>query len=279
MAFFMDRMYSHSDHFTTLWFVSIFSGLIWGFGMIHIFSTNRATLTSIDSGRKSFDVTHVVSIFEFPDALGSHAGVFLSSFMMMCVFGAGLLYAIGYVCVKSENVLFLFLVYFIVSLVFLPAAHPLQQVLRLDAEKMQLFRFMVSTFVSGYGFYYNASVWHKSNLLLFAAVQGTATGLLHVFGRVLCLDCLPAGKEGVFLVWFSWARERSDRVEDLQWQQACLEMLAEHGVSFCARIVGMVVLIFGNISSLRGAKATGHVTRVRRHFLCMEMIIFLRAQL
>ncbi|KAL3635786.1 hypothetical protein CASFOL_020333 [Castilleja foliolosa] len=261
MASFTDRMYSHSDHFTALWVVSIFSGLIWGFGMIHIFSTNRLTFPSDESEKKSFDVMHVVSIFRYPDALGSLAGVFLSSFMTMCIFGSGLLYAIGYVCVKPTNILYLFLVYFMVPLVFLPAAHPLQQVLRLDAEKMQLFGFILSTFVSGFGFYYHGSVWHKSYLLLFAAVQGTATGLLHAFGRVLWLDCSPAGKEGAFSVWFSWARALGSCAGFALATGTPGNVGRAFGVSFCAGIVGMVVLIFGNVSSLRGAKAAGHVIK------------------
>lgn len=33
------------------------------------------------------------------------------------------------------------------------------------------------------------------------------------------------------------------------------------GASFCVGVVGMVVLIFGNISSVRGAKAAGHVIK------------------
>lgn len=87
------------------------------------------------------------------------------------------------------------------------------------------------------------------------------TGLLHAFGRVLWLDCSPAGKEGAFSVWFSWARALG----------ACAGFAVStalpgnagraFAVSFCAGLIGMIVLIFGNISSFRGAKAAGHVVK------------------
>ncbi|KAL8536462.1 hypothetical protein ACS0TY_011900 [Phlomoides rotata] len=264
MASFTYHMLSHSDHFTNLWVVSIFSGLTWGLGMVHIFSTNRATETYNDSESSSAPMTHVLSIFRYPQAAGSLAGVFVSSFTSMCIFGAGLLYALGYLCIKSENVLFLWLIYFMVPMLSLPLAHPLQQTMKLDAEKMQLLGFILSTLTSGFGFYYRSTNWNKSHLLFFGAVQGTATGLLHAFGRALWLDCSPAGKEGAFSVWFSWARALG----------ACAGFAVAtslpgnpgraFGVSFCAGLIGMVVLIFGNISSFRGAKAAGHVVRSGR---------------
>ncbi|KAK6158462.1 hypothetical protein DH2020_005776 [Rehmannia glutinosa] len=261
MASFTYHMFSHSDHFTAMWVVSIFSGLKWGVGMVHIFSTNRATASFTDSESNSFPITHVISIFRYPHAAGSLAGVFLSSFMTMCIFGAGLLYAIGYLCIKTENILFLFLIYFMVPLLSLPAAHPLQQVMKLDAEKMQLLGFILSTFTSGFGFYYHGTIWNKNHMLLFAAIQGTATGLLHAFGRVLWLDCSPAGKEGAFSVWFSWARALGACAGFALATAIPGNVGRAFGVSFCAGIVGMVVLIFGNISSLRGAKAAGHVIK------------------
>lgn len=84
-------------------------------------------------------------------------------------------------------------------------------------------------------------------------------GLLHAFGRVLWLDCSPRGREGAFSVWFSWARAVG----------ACAgfglataipgDIGKTFGVSFCTGVVGMIIVIFGNVSSLRGAEEAGHV--------------------
>ncbi|XP_042045201.1 uncharacterized protein LOC121791259 [Salvia splendens] len=137
---------------------------------------------------------------------GALQGFFLSSFMSMCIFGAALLHAMGYSCFQTKNILFLWLTYFMVPIASLPLVHPLQLAMKLDAEKMQLLGFILSTLASGFGFYYKGAMWTKGNLFFFAAVQGSATGFLHAFGRVLWLDCSPAGKEGAFSVWFSWAR-------------------------------------------------------------------------
>lgn len=259
MSSFTFHMFSHSDHFTALWVVSIFSGLIWGLGMLHIFSTDRATTTYNDSPSNSAPITHVVSIFRYPHAAGSLAGVFLSSFATMCIFGAGLLHAMGHICVETKTILFLWLIYFMVPIISLPLVHPLQQAMKLDAEKMQLLGFILSTLTSGFGFYYQGAVWTKGHLLFFAAIQGTATGLLHAFGRVLWLDCSPAGKEGAFSVWFSWARALGACAGFAVATSIPGNVGRAFGGSFCVGIVGMVVLIFGNISSFRGAKAAGHV--------------------
>ncbi|KAL2236755.1 uncharacterized protein LOC105172840 [Sesamum indicum] len=261
MASFTYHMLRHSDHFNALWVVSIFSGLKWGLGMIHIFSTNRATASFTDSESNPAPITHIVSIFRYPHAAGSLAGVFLSSFTSMCIFGAGLLYAIGYLCIKAKHILFLWLIYFLVPLVSLPLAHPLQQTMKSDAEKMQLLGFILSSLTSGFGFYYQGSTWGIGHLLLFAAIQGTSTGLLHAFGRVLWLDCSPAGKEGAFSVWFSWARALGACAGFALATAMPGDVGKAFGVSFCAGLVGMIVLIFGNISSFRGAKAAGHVIK------------------
>ncbi|KAK6137233.1 hypothetical protein DH2020_029022 [Rehmannia glutinosa] len=208
-----------------------------GRGMVHIFSTNRATASFTDSESNSFPITHVISIFRYPHAAGSLAGVFLSEHF-----------------VSISDILH-------GPFAFSSAAHPLQQVMKLDAEKMQLLGFILSTFTSGFGFYYHGTIWNKNHMLLFAAIQGTATGLLHAFGRVLWLDCSPAGKEGAFSVWFSWARALGACAGFALATAIPGNVGRAFGVSFCAGIVGMVVLIFGNISSLRGAKAAGHVIK------------------
>lgn len=78
---------------------------------------------------------------------------------------------------------------------------------------------------------------------------------------MLWLDCAPSGKEGALSVWFSWARAIG----------ACAgfglataipgNIGKTFGVSFCGGIIGMIVVIFGNVSSLRGAEEAGHVSK------------------
>ncbi|KAG6383087.1 hypothetical protein SASPL_157172 [Salvia splendens] len=170
---------------------------------------------------------------------GALQGFFLSSFMSMCIFGAALLHAMGYSCFQTKNILFLWLTYFMVPIASLPLVHPLQLAMKLDAEKMQLLGFILSTLASGFGFYYKGAMWTKGNLFFFAAVQGSATGFLHAFGRVLWLDCSPAER---------------------------------FGASFCAGLVGMVILIFGNISSFKGAKAAGHVIKSGKNSPAPEFV-------
>lgn len=86
-------------------------------------------------------------------------------------------------------------------------------------------------------------------------------GLLHAFGRVLWLDCSPAGKEGAFSVWFSWARALGSCAGFAVATSLPGNVGRAFGVSFCLGIIGMVILIFGNISSFRGAKQAGHVIK------------------
>lgn len=86
-------------------------------------------------------------------------------------------------------------------------------------------------------------------------------GLLHAFGRVLWLDCSPAGKEGAFSVWFSWARALGTCAGFALATAIPGNIGKTFGVAFWGGIVGMIVLIFGNISSFSGAKAAGHVIR------------------
>ncbi|XP_047975213.1 uncharacterized protein LOC125217733 [Salvia hispanica] len=249
---------NRADHFTALWVVSIFSGLKWGSGMIHVLSTSRiaAETASFPSHNNN-----IFLIFKYPHAAKGLIGVFLSSFIGMCVFGGGLLYAIGYICVEKQSVLYLWLMYFLLPMFSIPLMYPLQQFLKLDAEKMQLLGFMMSIFTSGFGFYYRDAAWGESHLFFFAAVQGTSAGLMHAFGRVLWLDCSPRGREGAFSVWYSWARVVG----------ACAgfglatampgDIGKAFGVSFCTGVVGMIVVIFGNISSLGGAEEAGHVVK------------------
>ncbi|KAL2551146.1 uncharacterized protein Fot_12676 [Forsythia ovata] len=262
LSSFTYHMLRKSDHFTALWVVSIFSGLIWSLGMAHIFSTNRSKSScTISSSSNSIPKTHVISIFKYPHAAGSLAGVFLSSFTTMCIFAAGVLYATGYLCIKPVNLLYLWLTYFMFPLVSLPLAHPLQQIIKADAVKMQLLGFLLSILTSGFGFYYRQDNWHKHHLLVFAGIQSTATGLLHAFGRVLWLECSPVGKEGAFSVWFSWVRALGTCAGFALATAVPGNIGKAFGTAFCAGIAGMIILIFGNISSFGGAKAAGHVIK------------------
>ncbi|XP_016441670.1 uncharacterized protein LOC107767263 [Nicotiana tabacum] len=257
-AFTYHMLGKSDDSFTSLWVVAIFSGLIWFIGIVHIISTNRPG-PNADIPSNSVPKTHVISIFEYPHAAGSLAGVFLSSFTTMCIFTGGILYSIGDLCITPVNILYIWLTYFIFPLISLPLAHPLQLVMRADAVKMQLLGFILSAVVSGFGFYYHHQNWNKVHILVLAAVQSTATGILHAFGRVLWLDCSPAGKEGAFSVWFSWTRALGTCAGFALASVFPGQISKLFGIAFCAAILGKIILIFGNISNFAGAKAAGHV--------------------
>uniref|UniRef100_A0A3Q7IMG8 Major facilitator superfamily (MFS) profile domain-containing protein n=1 Tax=Solanum lycopersicum TaxID=4081 RepID=A0A3Q7IMG8_SOLLC len=258
MSAFTYHMLRKSDSFTSLWVVSIFSGLIWFIGMVHIATSNRPGQNA-DLHTNSAPKTHVVSIFKYPHAAGSLAGVFLSSFTTMCIFTAGVLYSIGVLCIPPGNILKLWLTYFIFPLVSLPLTHPFQHLIRADAVKMQLLGFILSAIVSGFGFYYRHDHWNRTYIFIFTAIQTTATGILHAFGRVLWLDCSPSGKEGAFSVWFSWIRALGACAGFALASTSPQNIEMSFGVAFCAAILGKIILIFGNISNFGGAKAAGHV--------------------
>ena len=96
--------------------------------------------------------------------------------------------------------------------------------------------------------------------MFFAALQSTAAGLLHAFGRILVLDCSPCGKEGAFSVWYSWMRE-SGTCLGFAVATAIPGMIGKSlGTAFVVGVVAILVLIFGNISSFGGAKAAGHLS-------------------
>ncbi|XP_031120531.1 uncharacterized protein LOC116023669 [Ipomoea triloba] len=252
------HMLRNSDGFTSLWVVSIFSGLIWVLGMAHIFGSNRPGNTPSPNDGPT-QKAHMISIFKYPHAAGSLAGVFLSSFVTMCIFAGAVLYAIGDLCVEAPILLYLWLTYFIFPIISLPLTHPIQQLMKLDAVKMQLLGFLLSVLTSGFGFYYRRAKWSSGHLLLFAAIQSTATGFLHAFGRVLLLDCSPAGKEGAFSVWFSWVRALGSCAGYALASAFPGNISKSFGTAFCAACLGKIILIFGNISSFGGAKAAGNV--------------------
>lgn len=65
----------------------------------------------------------------------------------------------------------------------------------------------------------------------------------------------------MFSVWFSWARAVG-ACAGFGLATAMPGNIGKvFGVSFCSGIVGMMIVIFGNISSLRGAEEAGHVVR------------------
>ncbi|KAL3497943.1 hypothetical protein ACH5RR_040675 [Cinchona calisaya] len=257
---FIYYMLRKPDSFTSLWVVSIFSGLIWLSGTAQIFVTTRTNeiikKTITESNPKS---SHILSIFKYPHAAGSLVGVFLSSFTTMCIFTGGVLYSVGDLCLEGNNILYLWLIYFIFPLLSLPLSHQLQQIIRADAVKMQLLGFLLSTATSGFGFYFRDKNWKVPHLLFFSAVHSTSTGLLYAFGRVLLMDCSPAGKEGAFSAWFSWVRGLGIFAGFALASAIPGNVQRAFAVSFCTAVAGIVVLIFGNIDNFRGAKAAGHV--------------------
>lgn len=178
----------------------------------------------------------------------------------MCIFTGGVLFLVGQICLKPSEIFFTLLTYFIFPILSLPLLHPLQQLIRADALKMQLLGFILSALATGFGFYFRDKNWQIQHVLVFTAVQSTAAGVLHGFGRVLLVDCSPAGKEGVFSVWFSWVRALGI-CGGFAVATACGggDISRPFGVAFCGCIVGIVVLIFGNISNFGGAIAAGNV--------------------
>ncbi|XP_074362511.1 uncharacterized protein LOC141702798 isoform X2 [Apium graveolens] len=222
------------DEFTSLWIVAIFSGLMWLTGVIHIFTANRPSGNSTISP-SSVPKTHIVSVFSYPHAAGQ-------------------------LCLEPKTILFIWITYFAVPLLSLPLLHPLQQFIRADAVKMQLLGFFLSTMITGFGLYYRHKNWQSQHVLLFTAVQGTASGVLHAFGRNLLLDCSPSGKEGAFAVWFSWVRALGTCVGFTLATAGAGTIARPFGVAFCASIFGILALIFSNISNFEGAVAAGNVS-------------------
>lgn len=146
----------------------------------------------------------------------------------------------------------------------LPMLHPVQLIIRADAVSMQLLGFFMSAFTSGLGFYYKDDNWKRVHMILVVLLQSTAVGVLHAFGRVLLLDCSPAGKEGAFSVWFAWVRVAGACAGLAVGSAAPGNVGKAFGVAFLAIFMGVVVLIFGNVSNLGGLVAAGHVKEEER---------------
>lgn len=253
----MLRESSSDQEFISLWVVSIFGGLQWLIGMLNVFTgANRTRETNIIA---SLSKSHAFSIFKYPHAIGSLAGVFLSSFTTMCIFTGGVLFLVGQLCLKPLFLLYFWLIYFIFPMFSLPLLQLLQHLIKADAVKMQLLGFLLSMATTGAGFYFKQEKWAKQFVLFFAAVHGTSTGLLHAFGRVLLLDCSPSGKEGAFSIWFSWVKAFGTFAGFAVASVFPGKISTSFGIAFWTAMLGTVLLIFGNISDFGGALAAGHV--------------------
>ncbi|PWA52621.1 major facilitator superfamily domain-containing protein [Artemisia annua] len=258
IASFTYYMLRNSEGFISLWVVSIFSGILWFAGIAHIVTATRSN-GSDTLDPDSVSSRHFISIFNYPHATGSLVGVFLSSFATMSIFAGGLLYIVGQLCTPPKDLLFVWLIYFFFPIFVLPMLQPVQRIIRSDAVKMQIFGFLLSTFTSGMGFYYRRKNWRNSHVLFLAAAQSIASGVLHAYSRILLMDCAPTGKEGVFAAWFSWVRMFGAFVGFAIGSSGVGSINRSFGAAFVAAVIGIVALIFSNVSSYSGAVAAGHV--------------------
>ncbi|KAI4314546.1 hypothetical protein L6164_027443 [Bauhinia variegata] len=244
------------DELLSLWIVSIFSGLLWLLGILHVFTATSRSSDSISFSSKF----HPFSVFRYPHALGGLAAVFLSSFSTMCIFTGGVIFIVGQLCIKPVHLLLFWLTYFLFPVLSLPLLQPLQHLIKANSVKMQILGFLLSIFSSGFGFYFHDNQWRWGHLLIFGAIQSTSTGLLHAFGRVLVLDCAPSGKEGAFSIWFAWIRAVGLCAGFTVGSVVPGRIRTSLGAAFCAAISGIFLLLFGNISDVAGAVDAGHVT-------------------
>ncbi|GFZ16616.1 hypothetical protein Acr_25g0010250 [Actinidia rufa] len=249
------HMLRHGDRFLSLWVVSIFSGIIWFAGIVPVFSHIRPNPPPNSTPKSKF-----LSIFKYPHAAGTLAAVFLSSLSTMSIFTGGILHLISQLCIKPQNLLYLWLTYFLSPLLSLPLVH----LIKPNSVKMQILGFLLSALTAGMGFYHRSKNWQSGHVLAFTAAQGVAAGLLHGFGRVLAVDCSPVGREGTFGAWWAWARAAGT------WAGFVVAVSGSHrnvgrafGVAFWVVVVGVVVMVFGSVSDLEGAVAAGHVREER----------------
>ncbi|TKY58486.1 hypothetical protein E2542_SST15548 [Spatholobus suberectus] len=236
----------------SLWIVSIFCGLLWLVGVLHAFTAENRTGSVPTPFSSRFQL---FSIFKYPHAIGGLLAVLLSSFATMCIFTGGVLFIVGQLCIKPVHLLYFWLTYFLFPLVSLPLLQPLQHLIQANAVKMKILGFLLSLLSSGFGFYFWNSHWKLGHLLVFGAIQGTASGLLHAFGRVLVLDCAPSGEEGGFSVWYSWVRGVGLCGGFTAGSVVQGRVRTSFGAAFCGALVGIVILLFGNVSDFGGAGA------------------------
>ncbi|TKY46298.1 60S ribosomal protein L7a [Spatholobus suberectus] len=128
---------------------------------------------------------------------------------------------------------------------------------------LSVWGFLLSILSSGFGFNHGHSHWKWGHLVVFGAVQSTATGILHAFEMLLVLDCAPSGKEGVFYIWYGWMRAAGLCVGFTVGSVVLGLIRASFRATFCIAIAGIVVLLFRNISDVGGAVAAEHIN-VRR---------------
>ncbi|PNY15354.1 hypothetical protein L195_g012048 [Trifolium pratense] len=230
----------------TLWIVSIFSGLIWGVGILHVVTAiNRTSVSSVSlMNRTMFYPCH---IFKHPKAIAALFGVFLSSFTTMCIFTGAVLFIVGNLCIRPLHLLYFWLTYFLIPLISLPLLHPLQQLLNANSAKMKIIGLLLSMLSSGFGFYFWNSHWKWGHILIFGGIQSIGSGVLHAFGRVLVLEYAPTGKEGVFCVWYGWIRAAGLCLGFTVASVVPGQIKTSFGVAFVAALVGIVVLLFGNV--------------------------------
>lgn len=124
---------------------------------------------------------------------------------------------------------------------------------------MQVLGFFMAAVTSGIGFTYRFRDWRTHEALILAAVQGTSSGVLHAFTRVLLMDSSPPGKEGAFSTWFMWIKVLGSLVGFAVASANPGNVAVSFGLGFCTAISAVVVLIFGNVSDFGGALAAGHV--------------------
>ncbi|XVE65376.1 hypothetical protein DITRI_Ditri07aG0175800 [Diplodiscus trichospermus] len=256
IAAFVYYMLRIRDIFTGLWVVSIFSGLKWLAGIVHVVNLRPGATVSAPLPKD-----HFRSIFKYHHALGSLIIVGLSSFTSMCIFTGGLLYLVGELCLKPAFLLYFWLIYFIFPLVSLPLLQPIQLVLKTNAVKMHLLGLILSLVTSGTGFQFRKDNWYRHHILIFTAIQSTSTGILHAFGRVLLMDCSPVGKEGAFAVWFSWVKMVGTCLGFAVASGAAAGNVGtSFGIAFCTAAVAMLISIYWNISDVGGAVAAGLIS-------------------
>ncbi|KAF7105902.1 hypothetical protein CFC21_106673 [Triticum aestivum] len=262
MAAFMYHMLRRTDQLTGLWVVSIFSGLIWFIGICHGLFTNRPSSSSPTTAFEPNFISKLkysMTIGHYPQAIGSLVAVFLSSFATMCIFTSGTLYAIGGVCIKPVLVLALWILYFLFPLISLPLLHPIQIIIRADAVRMQLLGFIIALFVSGAGFYFKSHRWRAAHIIIIALVQSTANGILYSFGRILLLDASPPGKEGAFAIWYAYVRCMGAMIGFAVASAGPGRAGGSFAAAFLGSFLGIIVLIFGNVSNIGALKAAGHL--------------------
>lgn len=246
--------------FISLWIVSIFSGLLWLLGVFHAITT-RSPLDSNGTFSPSAQFFNFLPFLKYPHAIGTLVVVFLSSFTSMCIFTGAILYLLGQLCLKPVYILFSWLIYFLLPTFCLPLLQPLQHIIKADAVKMNALGFLIMVFTSGMGFYFRNLSWDKGHVFVFAALQGISAGILHGFGRVLMLDCMPPGREGGFSMWYSWVKGLGTWVGFVVASTVGGDIVtASFGVAFWSGVIGIIMLVFGNLSDVGGAMAAGNLT-------------------